>query len=226
MAERVTVGLVGWCRITTNDPMVQVVVRFAETETGRLAIAETVVAGRPGVTSDDFRAIRFGRVESWANGQGRDDLRAAIVYRAELTSKARADIDHDERAGADFRADMAAQEAGMMAEAERLGVAERFARGEVAIGAGGTVSEARSAAPLRSRVRSRRLRVPKVEPIPDSFYKEVARIYSDIALSEDGPAKAIAEANGVRYRAVHGWIAEARRRGLLAPGERQARSSR
>jgi hypothetical protein len=199
-------------------------VRFADSATTRFAIAEMVVARFPGVTADALRAIPVGRVEAWANGAGREHVEAAIKARRELNKSSRARSDGQMRAEADDRASYGTSPAAMVAQekmratAHERGVAEEFDRGEAAIGEGGAV--------LRSRLRNKQLRVPEGQPKPDSFYREVARIYSEVALNTASPAVVIAEANSVKPTTVHGWVKEARRRGLLAPGERQARGSR
>jgi hypothetical protein len=64
-----------------------------------------------------------------------------------------------------------------------MGVAKEFAAGEVAIG----VSDGKPVV-LRSRVRNLRLRVPDGQPKPDSFYREVARLYSGVAFNTSRPA--------------------------------------
>ncbi len=58
---------------------------------------------------------------------------------------------------------------------------------------------------------------------PDSFYERVADIFSYLAGMSDRPATVLAEANGVPVSTVHGWVKEARRRGLLVGGERTRR---
>ncbi len=58
---------------------------------------------------------------------------------------------------------------------------------------------------------------------PDSFYERVADLFSYLAGMSDRPATDLAEANGVPVTTVHGWVKEARRRGLLVGGERTRR---
>lgn len=55
---------------------------------------------------------------------------------------------------------------------------------------------------------------------PDSFYRDVAIIYSHIAGQDHNPAHRMAEINDVPVTTVHGWVKEARARGLLAPARR------
>jgi hypothetical protein len=195
--------------------------RLSIAATGRIVIAELALARFPGVTADALRTIPLGRVETWANGPGRDDVVSAIENREALSEPERARIDGQARAEPDLRVRfvtspeaLAAQEA-MRANAADPGVTEQLDAGEVAMGPGPVV--------LRSRVRNLKLRVPEGQPKPDSFYKDVARLYGEVALNTPQPAVVIAKANGVPVRRVHGWVKEARRRGLMAPGERQAR---
>lgn len=68
------------------------------------------------------------------------------------------------------------------------------------------------------RPRSLRLAIPKARRYPDSFYERLAEVYGTLAAEGRRPAAAIAEANGVPVTQVHGWIKEARRRGVLSPG--------
>lgn len=199
---RLSVREAGWALLDPSaaTPGLVVVLRFELAPTGRLAVAEMVVARHPGVTPDSLRAVRLGQIELWANGPGRDAILAALDDREMMAD--------DERRAADDR--------------QRTDAHQRAAWGTTAEAI--TAAEGASAAlPLRSRVRSLRLKVPPGQPKPDRFYREVARIYSDLAVSSSRPALDIAEANGVAPTTVHGWTKEARRRGFLAPGERQGR---
>jgi hypothetical protein len=62
------------------------------------------------------------------------------------------------------------------------------------------------------------IRVPGQRPYPSEFYDTVAAVYRAHAAHANNPAGRIAEAANVPVKTVHGWIAECRRRGLLAPG--------
>jgi hypothetical protein len=68
----------------------------------------------------------------------------------------------------------------------------------------------------------RRLRIPPGRPKPDEFYVRVARLYGDLSPHHKQPAHLIAEANDVPITTVHGWLKEARRRGLMSPGRRSS----
>ena len=228
MAGRILVREAGWCRVELDDPALVVTVRFTTATTGRVAIAEMVLARFPGVTADALRAIPVGRVEAWANGPGRESVTAVIESREALTERVRDEIDARERSDANSRAhfgtspETLAQGEAIVATAADKGIAEQFAAGYAGIGWG---DDGKPVA-LHSRVRNLRLRVPEGQPKPDSFYGEVARIYGEVTVNTARPAAVIAEANSVPVSTVHGWIKEARRRGLLAPGERQARRQR
>ncbi|HXH58991.1 hypothetical protein [Iamia sp.] len=56
---------------------------------------------------------------------------------------------------------------------------------------------------------------------PPGFYSAVAHAWSAaLASGRSDPAAAIGEANGVEPGVVHGWVREARRKGLMAPSRR------
>ena len=211
----------GWCQLELDDPAVAVMVRFDQAPTGRVVIAEMSFARLPGMTADSLRAFPFGRVEAWANGPGRDNLLVEVARRSSPIESGPSwtEIDDGLRGYASRQAQHSAaqlvQQEAMMAEPTTAGVSEQLAAGEVAMGPGGQV--------LRSRVRNLRLRVPKGQPKPDSFYREVARLFGEVSVNTPRPAAVLAEANEVPVARIHGWVKEARRRGLLAPGERQVR---
>lgn len=56
-------------------------------------------------------------------------------------------------------------------------------------------------------------------PITDAFLRQVAEVYARAAAEGRNPAPAIAEAAQVSPRTVHKWIATARRRGIMPPGQ-------
>lgn len=202
---RLTIREAGWALLdpSASDPALVAVLRFERTSTGRLAVAEMVLARHPAVTPGALRALRLGQVELYANGPGREAILKALADRETMTDDERGAVDAQQRADADTRARW-----GTTAEA------------------GDAIEGRAPALPLRSRVRSLRLDVPEGQPKPDRFYREVARIYSDVAVGSTRPALDIAEANSVPRTTVHGWLKEARRRGFLAPAERQGRKRR
>jgi hypothetical protein len=55
---------------------------------------------------------------------------------------------------------------------------------------------------------------------PDRFYEQIAERFAYLATVSPRPATDLAKANDVPVTTVHGWVKEARRRGLLATGER------
>ncbi len=79
--------------------------------------------------------------------------------------------------------------------------------------------------PQKPRVPRLKLKVPPGNTKkPDSFFEQVAERFAYLSTVSARPATDLAEANGVNVTTVHGWVKEARRRGLLAPGERGRRS--
>ncbi len=58
------------------------------------------------------------------------------------------------------------------------------------------------------------------QPVPDDFYQAIADLYSRVG--GRSPAKTIAEEMSVSPGRVHGWVKEARARGLLPPGHRRS----
>lgn len=79
-------------------------------------------------------------------------------------------------------------------------------------------------APVKERRPNMRVKVPVGNRKPDSFYEQIAYRYG--WLQGEGvrvPAEQLAEANNVPVTTVHRWVKEARRRGLMAPGQRASR---
>lgn len=64
------------------------------------------------------------------------------------------------------------------------------------------------------------LETPTTRAYPDEFYREVADRYHYATWYGQRPAADIAEVNDVPVKTVHRWIAEARKRGYLPPGQR------
>jgi len=196
---RVRVGPGGWVQVFPADPTVEVQVRFRQTGRGRIAVAEVCIARNPGVTADSTRAVPIGRLEAWANGPGGAELRARIEDRKDQPDAELAAIDTEQRSAAPERAER------------------------------GTGAEAQAGQDQMMRLAMKgtlKIRVPPGQPKPDSFYERFGKVYGQAAGATAKPAVQIAEANGVPVTTVHGWVKEARRRGLLVPGERQARESK
>lgn len=64
---------------------------------------------------------------------------------------------------------------------------------------------------------------PPGRPRPDSFYQQVARDYLEAASVSPRPSVNLAAGAGVPVSTVRGWVAEARRRGFLPPGQKGRR---
>lgn len=79
--------------------------------------------------------------------------------------------------------------------------------------------------PQRPRAPRLRLKIPSGVKKPDSFYAQVAERFAYLAGMSSRPASDLAKANDVPVTTVHGWVKEARRRGLLAAGERARREA-
>jgi hypothetical protein len=67
--------------------------------------------------------------------------------------------------------------------------------------------------------RELRLSIPTTSRYPNSFYERVVYLYRRLVAARDQPARRLAEENNVAETTVHRWIREARRRGLLPPGQ-------
>lgn len=76
------------------------------------------------------------------------------------------------------------------------------------------------AKPSSRRRPNLKLRIPEGRGRPDSFYAQVAERFAYLTTASQSPATDLAQANGVPTTTVHGWVKEARRRGLLPAGER------
>lgn len=72
----------------------------------------------------------------------------------------------------------------------------------------------------RPRGPSLKLRVPPAGSRTDAFYEQVAERYLWLASQGPRPAEELARANDVSPSTVHLWVREARRRGILPPGQR------
>jgi hypothetical protein len=59
-----------------------------------------------------------------------------------------------------------------------------------------------------------------VQGYPDAFYDAVASTYRHLAATSSRPVADLADANDVPLTTAQRWVKEARRRGLLAPGQR------
>lgn len=62
--------------------------------------------------------------------------------------------------------------------------------------------------------------LPPTRPVPDAFYASVGQAYREFSTVTVRPVTEIAKEAGVGLRTAQGWVAEARRRKHLPPGQR------
>ncbi len=62
--------------------------------------------------------------------------------------------------------------------------------------------------------------LPPTRPVPDAFYASVGEAYREFSTVTVRPVTEIAKEAGVGLRTAQGWVAEARRRKHLPPGQR------
>jgi hypothetical protein len=82
--------------------------------------------------------------------------------------------------------------------------------------------------PPRSKRRAPRLklRIPEGPgKKPDEFYRQVADRFTYLGTVSTRPASELAAANEVNVSTIHGWVKEARRRGLMPAADRRKRES-
>jgi DNA invertase Pin-like site-specific DNA recombinase len=97
-----------------------------------------------------------------------------------------------------------------------------LSRGRLKGTAKGIKGKASLPPPPPARRPSLKLRIPKATKKPNDFYRRVAQIFSELQRQGiKGPANEVAAANEVPVSTVHRWLKEARRRGLLGPGQRE-----
>jgi hypothetical protein len=60
---------------------------------------------------------------------------------------------------------------------------------------------------------------------PDEFYRQVADRFTYLGTVSTRPANELAAANDVNVSTIHGWVKEARRRGLMPAADRRRRES-
>jgi hypothetical protein len=65
-----------------------------------------------------------------------------------------------------------------------------------------------------------RLKAPDTVPYPDEFFADVAESYLAALQMGERPGPFLADLWQVPITSVHGWIKQARRRGILAPGRK------
>jgi hypothetical protein len=77
----------------------------------------------------------------------------------------------------------------------------------------------RRAAVPKLKVKAR-LKPPERPPYPDEFYQDVAESYLACLQMGERPGPFLAGVWAVPTTSVHGWVKEARRRGILPPGRK------
>lgn len=176
------------------------VVRFRVADRGgRLVMTEVHLGNPDGVDVEQMREAPVSRIEAALNAP-------------ELADQVRSKIAAGEKRGA-TEADHAMKAAAPLTDRSLPQITPHDL----------DVPEALSAHMDR---RAYRIKGAAKRPKPDGFYERVAEVYGQAAAATRSPAQELARANGVPATTVHGWVKEARRRGLLAPGERHAGDAR
>jgi hypothetical protein len=193
---RILVFPSGWGYVQVADEH-PVRIQVVEAPGGRLVIQELHVAHLDGVSSDRLRALPIARIEAALNSP---------------------DVGEDVRARLD---PIRAQEAEQRLTAFFGEVAPEAHKPLAAItelsDLPGTLAKL-----MKDQFK---VRVPEGRTLPDSFYRHVAAVYSSAAQWSRSPAVDVAEANDVPVSRVHRWVKEARRRGLLPPGQRSRKGT-
>ncbi len=188
-----------WCEWRQDPPLAGAVfVRVVPGGGGRLVLAGLRVDGTP--SAELLRSIPVGRIEAAANAQLAVVDDAVVAAPLQRRPPVRPGRPVDGSPGGWEVTDPAG------ALSRNAGAARRPAR-SATVGGGAGASGASGGAGADGR-RGR----------PDSFYRDVARAYLDLAQSSTRPAGELAETNGVPVTTAHRWIKEARRRGFLPPG--------
>jgi hypothetical protein len=223
----------GWVRAAIDDdPPFDV--RVLPNERGRLEVVELRLAPGGPIDSTLLRQVQLARVEARVNAP---DLRDYIIARLDLP--ATMVFDRTDRiveggalvvpagaAGGSGEAFDASVETGAKRASgdayvqQRVGgtAAGRTIDVEITDGVGMHDEVKVVVSPTR-RPRAR-LRVPETNRKPESFYRQVAAVYTELAAHGNRPAVELAEANGVPITTAHRWVKEARRRGFLPPGQK------
>jgi len=202
------VGPGGWVLVQGRDYPVPVYVRFRQAPSGRLEVTELYLDGDGRLDPAFLRWLPLVTIEALANDA---DAREAIVDRLG-------------EPGADLRR-LAAYSGGHTFGRRANHWVARSYRAQIQ-----GSDEAQAPMPRRPQWRPTkieapllRLEVPSTVAYPDSFYQAVADAYSFLALASKRPAVELADANGVPPSTTRRWVKEARRRGLLAPGQKGRR---
>lgn len=197
------VGPGGWSYYSAPGLGAEVRVRLGIAEGSRIEVQELHLL-RP--SAIELRNIPLGRIETAVNAPSvRDEVYAAIA-----AGTARDQV----------------VEYTVATETDSAGeVSRRLSALAPKEGRGSAHGSAIVSARATGRRGPRRLRIPTGRKRPDSFYREVADAYSELAGSVRNPAAQLAEANDVPTSTVYRWLKEARARGILAPRSRTVEAS-
>jgi hypothetical protein len=220
-----------WCEWLQEPPLPgTVLVRVVAGAGGRLVLAGLRIDARP--TAELLRSIPVGRIEAAANAQLTIVDNAVVpvvpVHRPRRRGRA------DPRSGdgwetTDPHRALARPGPPLPGGLPRR-AGETGAGGKTgATGAGHETGARRSGGGARldwsaADAAGVRVQLPPAEigagqrGRPDSFYRDVAHAYRELAQSTARPAAELAEVGGVPVTTAHRWIKEARRRGFLPPG--------
>jgi hypothetical protein len=204
---QLSVGKGGWVLFEARDLPVPTYIRFALAGTGRLVVRELYIAGEDRLSPATMRRLPLGDMEMLANEPG---MRRLIVERLG-------------EPGADLRR-LAAHHGTTFGPGAEHWVARSFAA--QIKGSGEPQPSMPRRAPWRPQTVTGpdvKLTVPSTVPYPDDFYRAVADAYRFLALRSPRPAVELADANGVPPSTTRRWVKEARRRGVLAPGQKGRR---
>jgi hypothetical protein len=205
-----TPGYGGWVLFEGRDLPVSTYARFGQAKSGRLEIREVYLASDDHLSAATLRQLPLAWMELFANQPG---TRERILRRLDMP-------------GPDLRR-LAAHFTTMFPDPRnevRHWVARSF-KAQVE-GSGEPQAPMRRRKPWRPQVLPApplKLAVPSTVPYPDAFYEAVADAYRFLAMATWRPAVELADANGVPATTTRRWIKEARRRGLLAPGQKGRR---
>lgn len=207
----IAVGRGGWVRLTLPELLSPVYVRFKPSPSGRLDVHDVCFTPEAALPLDALRSVPLDRLSVWANSpEALPAIMEAIADPAPEVSTLLAfwnyDVhdnpEDDHWVARSFRAQLEDSDQPAAIPPERESGPRRQRRGTAS----------------RSR-----LRVPSSRPYPDDFYRQVAAIYTALALRSSTPARDIAETYKVKATTVHGWIASARKRGFLTASPGQGR---
>jgi hypothetical protein len=206
------VGPGGWVLVRGRDYPAPVYVRFQRGASGRLEVAELYIDGNGRIDPAFLRWLPLVTLEALANepdtsehiasrlGEPGVDLRRLAAHFAHTWAATRSDrrIDH---------------------WVARSYFAQLPGSGEPQA----PMPRRRPWQPARVEAPPLTLKVPTTASYPDSFYLAVADAYSYLALISPRPSVELADRNRVPVTTTRRWVKEARRRGLLAPGQKGRR---